>query len=79
MPEDRVTNNALRIGYWCLGILAVAAMLAMGIGYFAAALAHPVAAIILIVLAVGFGALVFGVIRERVQEAKDDKYRDVEP
>lgn len=79
MSDDPVTNNALRIGYWCLGILAVAASVVIGYFFIALMLTNPFVAIVLIVLAVGFGALVFGVVRERIQEAKNDKYRDVEP
>ena len=79
MSDDPVTNNALLIGYWCLGILAAAVFVVAAYFFVALMFTNPLVAIVLIILAVGVGALVFGVVRERIKEAKNDKYRDVEP
>jgi hypothetical protein len=61
-----------KVGYLCLGIVAVCYLIAMFVGMIAA---FPLGLIGLIAL-VGIGALLLKVIRERLANAEDDHYTE---
>jgi F0F1-type ATP synthase assembly protein I len=61
-----------KVGYLCLGIVAVCYLIAMFVGMIAA---FPLGLIGLIAL-VGIGALLLKVIRERLANAEDDHYKE---
>ena len=67
---ERAMDSFEKIGYLCLGLVAVCYVIAMFIGMVAA---FPFGLIGLIAI-VGVGALLIKVIKERLSNAEDDHY-----